>query len=131
MLCGESMEKSVLAEHLASSCPLRKQSCEFCELSYPAMNFEEHQAVCGSRTDKCDICGERVMLKVMESHVRACSHMMSMCNKYVLSQSGPFAAQVEPVDPYWKQVRYLLFQMWGMKDGPPSGWPERALATTR
>lgn len=24
---------------------------------------------------------------------------------------------VEPLDPYWKQARYLLMQLWGMKDG--------------
>lgn len=28
---------------------------------------------------------------------------------------GPMAA--EPVDPYWKQVRYLFVQMWGLMDG--------------
>ena len=32
------------------------------------MDYEEHSAPCGSRTDLCDKCNERVMLRYMEEH---------------------------------------------------------------
>ncbi len=29
--------------------------------------------------------------------------------------ASPVVAHQEPADPYWKQVRYLFLQMWGLK----------------
>ena len=42
--------------------------CKHCELEVKAINFQEHIAACGSRTDVCDKCLQRVMLRDMESH---------------------------------------------------------------
>jgi hypothetical protein len=33
------------------------------------------------------------------------------------SNFHPGAVSVEPPDPYWKHMRYLFIQMWGVKDG--------------
>lgn len=57
-----------------------------------------------------------------EDNNRALANIRTMYGKeleFVKTNSNihPGALSVEPVDPYWKQVRYLLFQMWGMKDG--------------
>jgi hypothetical protein len=32
------------------------------------------------------------------------------------SKWQPGVAALEPGDPYWKQARYILQQMWGLKD---------------
>ena len=42
--------------------------CKHCELEVKAIDFQEHIAACGSRTDVCDKCLQRVMLRDMESH---------------------------------------------------------------
>ena len=42
--------------------------CKHCELEVKAIDFQEHIAACGSRTDICDKCSQRVMLRDMESH---------------------------------------------------------------
>jgi len=57
-----------------------------------------------------------------EDNQRALTNIRTMYGKeleFVKTNANihPGALSVEPVDPYWKQVRYLLFQMWGMKDG--------------
>lgn len=33
----------------------------------------------------------------------------------VVKSGNLFFAHQEPADPYWKQVRYLFLQMWGLK----------------
>jgi hypothetical protein len=57
-----------------------------------------------------------------EDNMRALANIKVMYAKemeFVKTNSNihPGALSVEPVDPYWKQIRYLLFQLWGMKDG--------------
>ena len=42
--------------------------CKFCELDIKSRDFEQHVDNCGSRTDFCDRCMQRVMLKDMEEH---------------------------------------------------------------
>lgn len=57
-----------------------------------------------------------------EDNSRALTNIRTMYAKeleFVKTNANihPGALSVEPVDPYWKHIRYLLFQMWGMKDG--------------
>ena len=42
--------------------------CKYCELDIKFKDFETHLDSCGSRTDYCDRCNRRVMLKNMEEH---------------------------------------------------------------
>ena len=44
--------------------------CPYCQLEVKANEFDEHSDPCGSRTDVCDNCNQRVMLKFMEEHHR-------------------------------------------------------------
>ena len=43
--------------------------CKFCELAQPFRLFEEHVDACDSRTDFCERCNKRVMLKNMDEHL--------------------------------------------------------------
>ena len=43
-------------------------NCKYCELEVRAGDYDSHVEACGSRTDFCDRCNVRVMLKDMEEH---------------------------------------------------------------
>ena len=56
--------------------------CKFCDLKILRSEYEEHQNDCGSRTDLCELCNQRVMLKDMDEHKQAkCRHMRSEYTK--------------------------------------------------
>ena len=42
--------------------------CNFCELSLKAMELNEHEKACGSRTEKCEKCNKFVMIRDAETH---------------------------------------------------------------
>ncbi len=42
--------------------------CKYCELHVKRKDFHEHVDGCGSRTDPCELCNQRVMLKDTEEH---------------------------------------------------------------
>ena len=42
--------------------------CSYCKLEVKAFDLPEHSEACGSRTDVCDKCNQRVLLKYMEDH---------------------------------------------------------------
>ena len=42
--------------------------CKFCHLDQAFKTIEEHEDYCGSRTEKCDQCGDFVKLKDWEKH---------------------------------------------------------------
>lgn len=42
--------------------------CEFCEVECVASEIEEHKIPCGSRTDKCDICGNHILVRMLKAH---------------------------------------------------------------
>ncbi|XP_017774478.1 PREDICTED: TRAF-type zinc finger domain-containing protein 1-like [Nicrophorus vespilloides] len=43
-------------------------ACKYCELELPKLDLEEHENYCGTRTDKCNECGEFVMFKYKKIH---------------------------------------------------------------
>ena len=50
--------------------------CKYCELDICRSDYPEHVEQCGSRTDFCDLCNQRVMLKDMSEHkAMKCGHM--------------------------------------------------------
>ncbi|XP_071447740.1 TRAF-type zinc finger domain-containing protein 1-like isoform X2 [Hetaerina americana] len=69
--CGEKLDVSQLTEHKANSCPMRRVNCSICELELPASEIGEHENYCGSRTERCDDCGEYVMLKYQKLHLES------------------------------------------------------------
>lgn len=52
-----------------TTCQYRQQGCRFCELELPVAEICEHEEYCGSRTKKCEECGEYVMLKYEQLHL--------------------------------------------------------------
>ncbi|KAK3929986.1 TRAF-type zinc finger domain-containing protein 1 [Frankliniella fusca] len=67
--CHLSVEKPQLETHKKTACISRQQHCQFCELELPASEMYEHENYCGSRTKKCEDCGEYVMLKYEQLHI--------------------------------------------------------------
>lgn len=50
------------------SCPELKLECKYCDLEFRRIELSEHIEGCGSRTDHCELCNRRVMLKDMAEH---------------------------------------------------------------
>jgi hypothetical protein len=80
-VCGEHFNSlPSLANHRATSCPLKIIKCRFCQtfteqgdLSALGMadmlsGLTAHEADCGSRTIECHVCGRRLRLKEMSVH---------------------------------------------------------------
>lgn len=42
--------------------------CKFCEVDCVAAEIEEHEIPCGSRTEKCDICGNHILVRMLKAH---------------------------------------------------------------
>nr|XP_022899777.1 TRAF-type zinc finger domain-containing protein 1-like isoform X2 [Onthophagus taurus] len=43
-------------------------ACRYCDLELVKLDLEDHENYCGSRTDKCNVCGELVMFKYKKLH---------------------------------------------------------------
>ncbi|KAM3615447.1 uncharacterized protein V6R79_002488 [Siganus canaliculatus] len=71
--CHKKMERCHLEDHEAEECVERLQSCQFCELELPWKELDEHQLVCGSRTELCRECGRYVTLRDQPNHALTCS----------------------------------------------------------
>ena len=50
-------------------CSEAKILCDYCQVDFPRRVLPAHVDACGSRTEECEGCGERVMLREMEAHV--------------------------------------------------------------
>ncbi|PSN41508.1 hypothetical protein C0J52_07227 [Blattella germanica] len=66
--CSHQCEKRHLADHQSSSCSRRAICCAFCHIETEANELAEHENYCGSRTERCEECGEFVMLKYQQLH---------------------------------------------------------------
>lgn len=71
--CNRKMERCRLADHQSDECVERPQSCHFCELELPWKQLDEHQLVCGSRTELCRDCVRYVTLRDQAEHGLTCS----------------------------------------------------------
>ena len=49
-------------------CPQRSVHCDFCDLDVKMSEYNTHVYTCGSRTDVCEVCQRRVMLREMDNH---------------------------------------------------------------
>ncbi|KAJ9599598.1 hypothetical protein L9F63_009915 [Diploptera punctata] len=66
--CGHQCEKRHLVDHQNSSCSRRAICCNYCHIETEANELAEHENYCGSRTERCEECGEFVMLKYQQLH---------------------------------------------------------------
>ena len=70
--------------------------CKYCELDIRRGDYHEHSEQCGSRTDFCELCNQRVMLKEMSEHkLTKCGHMRaeSPLQRYQLEGMGLLGQQ--------------------------------------
>jgi len=70
-LCAEKVEACKLEEHQESMCSKRTTLCKFCATHVEMGKLTEHENYCGSRTDKCEQCGEFIMLKNFDIHINS------------------------------------------------------------
>ena len=50
---------------------MRSVLCRWCATHVEAGSLEDHEDYCGSRTEKCEKCGEFIMLKNFEKHIES------------------------------------------------------------
>ncbi|XP_060173332.1 uncharacterized protein LOC132604030 isoform X2 [Lycium barbarum] len=72
-LCGEKMDRELLAVHKGENCPQRIVACEYCEFPLPAIDLSEHQEVCGNRTELCHLCSRYIRLRERDGHENRCN----------------------------------------------------------
>ena len=59
-----------------TTCPDYQVICKYCQLEIRRGDHEDHIEGCGSRTDLCELCGQRVILRDMYEHQQnKCAHM--------------------------------------------------------
>lgn len=67
--CRFKLQSGALEHHKATSCGRRVVPCAYCELELPHCEMSDHENYCGSRTERCDQCGELVMIKYQKLHL--------------------------------------------------------------
>ncbi|XP_047328108.1 TRAF-type zinc finger domain-containing protein 1-like [Impatiens glandulifera] len=72
-LCSETMAREILDVHKVENCPQRIVTCEFCEFPLPSVDLNEHQEVCGNRTEYCNLCRRYVRLRERLNHESSCN----------------------------------------------------------
>ena len=89
-VCGEKVEKMELDNHTTSICRKRNVNCQYCEITLPASAMEEHKESCGSRTEECDNCKRRILVKDLENHLAAGCEMPAKTNGKVDQPQGKY-----------------------------------------
>ena len=88
-----------------------KKECKYCELDIARDQYEEHTESCGSRTDFCELCNQRVLLRDMQDH------LVNKCQKKLGENSGfghdPYSHEPGLMDRHG-------YPDHGMSDLPPS-----------
>ncbi|KAK6642191.1 hypothetical protein RUM44_013914 [Polyplax serrata] len=69
--CHSALEMWHLIGHQESDCLYRDVQCSICSVNIKAVDIDEHEDYCGSRTEKCMGCNEFVMLKNKLQHVNS------------------------------------------------------------
>ncbi len=110
--CGVEIEIRKLEEHKEKYCQERLVTCVYCEYSVSFRELSEHENDCGSRTEPCESCGKRVMLRYYSTHVCdaedpteqsptgeliVCPYCLSPTQDYVLLQEHIFNDHPETV----------------------------------
>lgn len=60
-------------------CIFRKIQCEYCNVDFPFIEFENHEVYCSSQTVKCDYCNEYIILSNYKQHL-AMKHNINVYN---------------------------------------------------
>ena len=84
--------------------------CSACETAF--LFFQELFQPADSAHHAHVPAGRRHGRGMWAARVRLRSFLLRLATAWALLQG-------EPADPYWKHVRYLFLQMWGLKDAVP------------
>lgn len=66
--CGKEVEQQKAKAHEEFNCAKRLVKCGFCEMDIQFGDQTEHEDYCGSRTERCGVCGQYVMVKYLDIH---------------------------------------------------------------
>ncbi|KAI9562377.1 TRAF-type zinc finger domain-containing protein 1 [Daphnia sinensis] len=66
--CKEKIESGSENDHMANHCPKRLIPCGYCEMQCTAATVQDHELVCGSRTEMCDICKNHILVRMLKTH---------------------------------------------------------------
>ncbi|KAL5477177.1 hypothetical protein EMCRGX_G023931, partial [Ephydatia muelleri] len=69
-LCGASVCKDAMDQHKEQYCTEEVVECQYCSVGIRRGVFYTHLESCRSRTDVCERCGRRVLLRNMLEHRR-------------------------------------------------------------
>lgn len=67
--CCYKVQAGAMQKHRETSCGRRIQACQFCELELPHNDLPDHESYCGARTERCEDCGELLMLRYRQLHL--------------------------------------------------------------
>ena len=93
--CNQRVLRNQLELHEKNECALRLLPCVYCECPLPAKEIKEHQDWCGSRTEECELCGQRVQFRHLDSHFCKvdeveCPFCTILVKNYILLQEHIF-----------------------------------------
>ncbi|XP_050522504.1 TRAF-type zinc finger domain-containing protein 1-like isoform X3 [Daktulosphaira vitifoliae] len=66
--CLQRLQAIDLESHKINHCLSRLITCDYCNIQTEASKLPEHIEMCSSRTEKCNDCGQFIMLKYLETH---------------------------------------------------------------
>lgn len=88
----------------ALECPLRRVTCQHCDLELAFNQLQEHEDYCGARTERCIRCNRNVMLKDLKEHPEDCS---KRAEEERVAQTKPFLNSGAPLRDF-QAIRSLL-----------------------
>lgn len=77
-LCGMEFESEVLSVHQSEECIFRLVCCKFCDRRLPFKEMEDHETMCGGKSELCVICHKPVSKRKMTNHMAA-FHRINPC----------------------------------------------------
>ncbi|XP_050441473.1 TRAF-type zinc finger domain-containing protein 1-like isoform X2 [Adelges cooleyi] len=66
--CFERFQVIDMESHKLNNCSRRLKTCDYCNIQIAAFELAEHVDMCGSRTERCNDCGQFIMIKYLETH---------------------------------------------------------------
>eukprot|EP00759_Apiculatamorpha_spiralis_P016220 PhF_6_TR22535/c0_g1_i3/m.32015 len=66
--CGKPLTMKEVEHHRKTECPQREVVCQYCEFPMLFLQQADHEGTCGSKTEPCLRCNQRVTRKDMASH---------------------------------------------------------------
>ena len=86
--CGDAIEKRLLSTHKLTECPKRIVRCSYCPLDMPYVELFEHEAKCGSQTEKCDSCSRYIQKRDLLVHMVTCAEEQELRKQGLKGNSG-------------------------------------------